>query len=328
MKKKTASSHKAGGMKQGVIVNRMGLYSLFALILAGAGCAAASGELYRTVREPADVRITGTIETPALRECSGLARSACSLDLFWTHNDSGDDPLLYLIDLQGRLRSTLRVRDAKAKDWEDLASGEFDGKTWLFVADIGDNKLKRKHVRIYVLEDPCGVEGALDRKECSLWYALRFQYEDGAHNAEALGVDPMNGDLYLVTKTAIGSCGVYRLSASSWREQPGEMQTARRVATLPWSRVTAMDIAPDGLRALVLTRTSGYEYERKPDESWAQAFAGKPDKINLPHREQGEAVCYDMGRRLILASESEQVLSPIWVVNLDGKTDAVSAENE
>ena len=118
------------------------------------------------------------------------------------------------------------------------------------------------------------------------------------------------------------------MPASTWQERPGGMQTARRVATLPWARVTAMDIAPDGLRALVMTRTNGYEYERKAEESWAEAFAGEPDKIILPHREQGEAVCYGTGRQLILASESEQVLSPIWVLDLDEKADAPPAENE
>lgn len=301
------------------------LYAL-SLLLFFTGCTVWGDARVHTVRKP-EVRITGRIDTPALRECSGLARSACSEDWFWTHNDSGDGPMLYLLDLAGTLHSAIRLRDAKAKDWEDIASVRWNGRSYLLVADIGDNKLKRKSVRLYVLEDPCSVEEGMDREEWPVLHEVRFQYEDGGHNAEALGVDPVSGDLFVVTKTAIGSCGVYHLPGAAWQTPTGQMQTARRIATWPWARVTGMDINREGDRAVILTRENAYEYRRAPNESWPEAFSGIPDEILLPKREQGEAVCYSAGGALILASESESIRSPIWVLEPDSpQTERVGRE--
>ena len=291
------------------------LFFLSVAVLSMTGCAAIQGGAVSATNQPARTEKTGEILNPALSEVSGLARSACSPELFWAHNDSGDEPRLYLIDLHGELRATLRLSGVKAKDWEDITSATFDGRSFLFVGDFGDNNQKRDHVRIYVLEDPCMEEGALDRNEWPILNTLKVQYDDGPHNAEALGVDPLAGDLYIITKTSIGSCGVYRLPASAWRESSKGVQVAQRVGTLPWSKVTGMDIATDGSKAVVLTYGNAYEYSRKA-ESWAEAFAGVPVEIVLPYREQGEAVCYDGdGRRLILTSE--KIPAPIWVVDLD-----------
>ena len=59
----------------------------------------------------------------ALRESSGLAVSRRQPGVLWSHNDSGDGPNLYAIDLSGRLLATIPVANAAARDWEDIASG-------------------------------------------------------------------------------------------------------------------------------------------------------------------------------------------------------------
>lgn len=43
---------------------------------------------------------------------------------FWTHNDSGDGPKLYLIGPNGALLTRGAIAGATSQDWEDMASFE------------------------------------------------------------------------------------------------------------------------------------------------------------------------------------------------------------
>src|SRR5205085_4228948 len=62
------------------------------------------------------------LEDRAITESSGIVASRRNPDIFWTHNDSGDGPLLYAFDRKGRSRGRWRVTDAQAIDWEDIAA--------------------------------------------------------------------------------------------------------------------------------------------------------------------------------------------------------------
>jgi len=60
---------------------------------------------------------------PELRESSGLAASRAHPGLFWSHNDSGDGPMLYAIDTTAALLGVVEVEGARAVDWEALGMG-------------------------------------------------------------------------------------------------------------------------------------------------------------------------------------------------------------
>ena len=60
---------------------------------------------------------------PELREASGLSLSRTQPGVVWAHNDSGDAPVLYAIDLKGKLLAKVGVMNATATDWEDISSG-------------------------------------------------------------------------------------------------------------------------------------------------------------------------------------------------------------
>ena len=76
------------------------------------------------------------------------------------------------------------------------------------------------------------------------------------------------------------------------------------MATLKIRTTSAMDISPDGLRAVVLTYGSAYEYVRGPKETWAQGFSRQPRELRMPRRQQGESICYGHdGKSLYLTSE-------------------------
>ena len=79
---------------------------------------------------------------------------------------------------------------------------------------------------------------------------------------------------------------------------------AKPVATLTIPTTSAMDISPDGLRALVLTYGDAYEYTRQAGEDWSRGFARQPRVIKMPARRQGESACYGPdGVTIYLTSE-------------------------
>ena len=65
----------------------------------------------------------GKLSEEELDEVSGLVASRAQSDLLWVHNDSGDGPRVFALDLSGRVRLEVTLRGADAVDFEDLAIG-------------------------------------------------------------------------------------------------------------------------------------------------------------------------------------------------------------
>ena len=92
-----------------------------------------------------------------------------------------------------------------------------------------------------------------------------------------------------------------------------EPNIAKAISTLKIPETTAMDISSDGMHAVVLTYGDAYEFVRKKDETWAQAFSREPRRIKMPPRKQGESICYGTdGKTLYLTSEYES--QPLWEI--------------
>ena len=67
-------------------------------------------------------RLIGKLASADILESSGLAVSKCQQNVFWTHNDSGDDAFIYAFAGDGKHLGTWRVTGAVNRDWEDMAS--------------------------------------------------------------------------------------------------------------------------------------------------------------------------------------------------------------
>ena len=80
----------------------------------------------------------------SMKEISGL----CFLNdtVLVGHNDSGNEPILYFLNLQGQKIHQVEVLEAKNNDWEDITA---DGKGHLYIGDVGNNNNARKKLRIY-----------------------------------------------------------------------------------------------------------------------------------------------------------------------------------
>jgi hypothetical protein len=222
-------------------------------------------------------------------------------------NDGGDLPRIFAINSTGKLLGTYRVVGAINVDWEDIASGPAaDGGPALYIADIGDNEKRRDAVVVYRVKEP-DLAGGGESGQTESAEPFQFRYPDGAHNAEALIVDPESGRMYVITKTQSSPCSVYR---SPWPLKLGEPMTfevVNGVAAAAISQlrfVTGAAASPDGNRVAIRTYFSAFELLRPPGKGFESIFDSSPSSVALPLEQQGEAIAYTRdGRYLVTTSE-------------------------
>ena len=222
--------------------------------------------------ERADREELGRAENPAITELSGLART--EEGRFWAHNDSGDGPRVFELDTTGAFLREVAVQGAEAYDWEDLA---IRGDT-LYVGDIGDNLGQRESVQVHRFTLPEGPTAQAT--------TLTLRYEDRPHDAEALLVDPRNGELAIVTKDFRGVAEVFTARQSGTLAKVGELNLGLGQA------VTAGDVSADGKTIILRSYGRAFVWERAENESLATALKREPCivKANLIQEGQGESI--------------------------------------
>ncbi len=280
------SGRLSGRLRQAGRPRSRRLATAFAALLLGAVAVSsyATPAAQAAPADPVKERRAFAISDARITESSGLAASAVHRGYFYTHNDSGDDPRVFLLDPRGRVAGMISLRTAENVDWEAIAAGP-DQRIW--VGDIGDNTRSRDRITIYRFREPHSVGD-----QPVEWSRFRFEYPDGAHDAEALLVDPRTGRVYVVTKDADGGA-IYSAPA---KLVPGTTATLTKVADAP-AMVTDGTFLPDG-SAIVLRTYADVRVLRWP--------GGKPERtisLSQPQR-QGESIAVDAdGKELFLGSE-------------------------
>lgn len=268
------------------------------------------------------------LEDGRVDESSGLAASRLTAGLFWTHNDSGDGPFVYAFDREGKSRGAFRVTGARSLDWEGIAAGPGPsaGRPYLYVGDIGDNGERRDEIVVYRFPEPPTLPAGgqvikLDPQPTERAEAFRMKYPDGRHDAETLMVHPASGDIYVVTKTAGGAAGVYRLRAPFSASTVNTLERVGEVSLpgLFGGFVTGGDISPDGRRVVLCDYLAAYELGLPDDPRGAfdEVWKQTPLAIDLGTRGQGEAVCYGADGAAVYAT-SEKPPVPLIEVKRSG----------
>ncbi|HVQ88805.1 MAG TPA: MFS transporter [Actinomycetes bacterium] len=243
-----------------------------------------------------------TLQDPRIRESSGMSVSQLHRGVAWIVNDSSNGPYVYGVDESGATVARLTLANVSNRDWEALAPGVDDGgDPALWIGDIGDNDARFESIKLYRISEPTQL-----RDQQVRWRRYELDYPDGAHNAEALMVDPNDGTIYVVTKEALGA-GVYSTNGTP---EPGSVTTLQRVGAAPMF-VTDGAISPDGQQVALRSYTSMYLFG-------ADAFLHGDDDGNrygLPRQPQGETLAYLRNGRSVLVG-SEGVGTAIYEVQL------------
>lgn len=257
-----------------------------------------------------------TLRNARIDESSGIACSRRNEGIFWTHNDSGDDARLYAFNEKGDSLAEFAVAPAEFIDCEDLCSFTLPDTAGplhlLLAADTGNNSRRRKSGTLYVVPEPELAPAARTiRGTIAARSIVTFSFPDGRLDCESVAVDTAGKQVILVSKRAVAPT-VYAMPLP----KPGKTtcRAIRKIATLKMVFPTAMDISPDGRRAVILTYFRAYIFTRPARATWEKTFSGTPRMLSMPARKQGESICYGPdGKTLYLTSEKTP--TPFWMIS-------------
>lgn len=259
---------------------------------------------------------SGTLSTSTLDEVSGMAASHRFVGTLWVHNDGGNSAAVQAIDQEGQSLGSWSVLGAQNRDWEDLAAGPCTAEgqpcTCLYLADVGDNDSERDEVLVYRVPEP-DVDAASSGGQITEREELWFVYPDGPHDAEAVLVHPVTGEVLVATKAGVGETltGVFAFPDVPPEPRPqGDPVTLELVTWLDLSDLNAQQdavtggaVSPRGRRIVLRTDADALIFEVPDGGTLADAFDGEPRFAPTPD-EDGEAVTFSAdGRTLFMVGE-------------------------
>ena len=271
------------------------------------------------------VTSTGSITDRNLGEVSGLAVSRTNKNILWVLNDSGNSASVYALNPEGKLIGTINIQGVANNDWEDIASFEYEEKSYILIADVGDNYAKRSKCFLHFIEEPDieKISGTSSLSVKPSW-SITYTYEDGPRDCESVAVDTVNQKIILLSKRDVPPV-LYELPLAK-----GKNAVAKKLSEIkplpqrtqdimdPFQAVnqpTAMDISADGSSAVVLTYGSAFYYEKKPSQEWSDVFIGSPKEIIVPLMRQAESICFGKDASGIFVT-SEQLPAPLYKIDL------------
>ena len=234
-------------------------------------------------------QVLGIVESPKIEEASGLAASATLPGYYWTHNDSGNKPEIYLLNNKAELVSTIQLKGVFNRDWEDIAEGvgPTPGKQYVYVGDIGNNLKLGLNIMIYRFLAPTTLPPEKAEVKPDI---LGLFYPDGnSHDAETLMVDPISRHIYIVTKRE-KQVGLYKVPHLDFKS--GDNVKLEKVLSLPYTFITAGDISRDGHHIVIKDKEHIYYWHRKDGESIEVAMARAAEILPYVPEKQGEGLTF------------------------------------
>jgi hypothetical protein len=244
--------------------------------------------------------ISGHLQSEMNDETSGMAASSVYNNIYYIHNDSGDSSRFFAINQQGQLKGEFYYKPVGGaplgvKDCEDIAvgPGPVDGKSYVYVGDIGDNDATKPFITIYRAvepELPANVNKA-DFVQSNPFFA---KYPDGPHDAETLMVDPLEKLIYIVTKRH-KSVSVY---TTPLLFNTKDTVTLTKRCDLhfkglqPFKWIVSGDISKDGTQVVLKSYSRVYYWKREGQEPIWQTLQRKPQQPAYEQERLGEAIAF------------------------------------
>ncbi len=253
-------------------------------------------------------------------ELSGVVSSTKNPGVLWAIEDSDNAAALLAIGVDGADLGDWLCSGISNIDWEDIAAARIGGVDYLYVGGFGDNDAVRSSHTIYRIREPeivgnGGTIPAVDIEAITLQYPESPAGESGVggpgvparRDAEALIVDPLTGDVYVLSKREVVS-RIFRLAyeesytGMQTMEYVGDMQGIVRDTVEGYlTTVTGADISRDGMEVVVRNYEHLYHYRRLDEQtSLADLLTGNQMQ-ELPFvgvgpypdgDPKGEAICF------------------------------------
>ena len=270
-----------------------------------------------TLQENTDFTRTecGTMKKKTMKEISGLAASRQTPGYLWAHGDenTGDNRKIIAIQPDGTLAMTVNLTppNTDRDDWEDIATGIYDGKNYVFIGAIGDNDLAfNDQYYIYYFEEPAISSGTQNVTVNT----IRFGYPDNmAHNTETLMYDNVEQMFYIADKVD-GVCHLYKLPFST--TYGTGVQRLTEVCALgngsKFKLANGGDITPDGHWMAIKNEEYILLWERQGAESLSATAQRNPMQVMAYQKEeQGESLAW-LNDSLFYTTSDSKKDTPIY----------------
>lgn len=247
----------------------------------------------------------GVIRKTTIREASGLVASVNNPGMLWVHNDGGNSSDIFLLNAQGEIKCTVHLPGIKNRDWEDIAigAGPGEGRQYIYIAEIGDNKAVYDFKYLYRIEEPHIPEGVRDTTLHQV-DQITFNLSDGQRDTETLMIDPVFKNMYVLSKWERG-VNLYRL--------PNPVSTTdtliaeRVLQNLPFNLIVGGDISQNGQEILLKSYDNVYYWKRVAGESFEDVLKRLPEKLLYKAEPQGESIAFALdGTGYYTLSEKER----------------------
>jgi hypothetical protein len=250
-------------------------------------------------------------------ENSGIVKSRQWPDLYWMHNDSGDQPRIYPVRRDGSVYESSRypeapgvlIGDAINVDWEDIT---VDASGHIIVADVGNNGNDRRDLVLYYLAEPAPDAGrtvAMRRIFVSYPEQTKFPAPAEDFNYDAEAIFTLGDVVFICTKHRSDTrTRLYRLDF-----QPNAaVQTLTLVDSFDIEgQATGADATAAGDKIVITTYDSLWLFENVDAE---RPLSGAVRRLRFaPSDGDVEAVCFADDETLLLAAEAAKKIYEVAI---------------
>ena len=246
----------------------------------------------------------GKLANPVLEEVSGLVVSHRYPNRLYVHTDSGGEAAVFVLDTLGNELGKLDLSGLSNRDWEDIAVGPGpNGSSYIYVAEIGDNEAKYDQIYLYRFLEPELLQAipsaAIDR--------VSLQFPGGPKDAESFLVDPISGELYLVSKREAKNT-LYRVPADGFEKGNALLE---KLHSFEFTSSVGADVSRDGSQILIKNYLQVFYWTRQANQSLSEALQAAPLRLPYVPEPQGEAIGFNFkGDAYFTLSEKRNGIIP------------------
>ncbi|WP_350293088.1 hypothetical protein [uncultured Croceitalea sp.] len=237
-----------------------------------------------------------------LEENSGI--QMYSDNAIWVIEDNGNKDEIYKVNFNGKITKKFEVKNAKNKDWEDLAKDAIGN---LYIGDFGNNSNDRKSMTIYKLPNPEKEKGEkIEAEKIEFTYPeqKKFPPKKSSLYYDTEAFFHWQNSLYIITKNRTrpydGKALIYKVPDKKGNykaELVGEFIVCDNQKICS---ITSADISSDGKTIALLS----YGYLWLITDFELDDFSkGKKQQIDLDVRTQLESVCFKNDSTLLVSDE-------------------------
>ncbi|WP_281541416.1 hypothetical protein [Maribacter aestuarii] len=237
-----------------------------------------------------------------LEENSGIVTLKDST--VWVIEDNGNKDDIYKVDFRGNILKSFEVKNAKNKDWEDLAKDKNDN---VYIADIGNNNNTRKDLVVYKVPNPETEPGdKIDAEKIEFYYPEQkdFPPEKSKRFYDAEALLHYGSSLYIATKNRsnpfTGQVFIYKIPDVKGKYEAKLVGILQICTDWNTCQITGMDISPDGKKIVLLSYGKLFILSNFSENDFSKASI---KEIDLGNRNQLESICFLDSTTLLLSDE-------------------------